>query len=97
MWGDITNDYILSCRGHLTKEDLMNLYNLEDQAIKYLISHRLDWSKKIDVIQDFAGLKLSVLGQESTSELRDIIHTVDADLMAWSRLNSSPQKLPRFG
>ncbi|KAF5690693.1 hypothetical protein FDENT_3764 [Fusarium denticulatum] len=81
MWGDITNDYTLVFHGSLTKEDLMNLYNLEDQAIKYLISHSLDWSKEIDVIQDFAGLKLSVLGQESISELRDIIYTVNADLM----------------
>ncbi|KAF5605262.1 hypothetical protein FPANT_1254 [Fusarium pseudoanthophilum] len=68
MWGDITNDYTLVFHGSLTKEDLMNLYNLEDQAIKYLISHCLDWSKEIDVIQDFAGLKLSVLSQESISE-----------------------------
>lgn len=82
MWGDITNDYTLSFHGYLTKEDLMSLYNLEDQAIKYLISHRLDWSKEIDVIQDFAGLKLSALGQESISELRGIIHTVNVDLMS---------------
>ncbi|KAF5579627.1 uncharacterized protein FSUBG_13582 [Fusarium subglutinans] len=81
MWGDITNDYTLLSHGSLTQEDLMNLYNLEDRAIKYLVSHRLDWSKEIDVIQDFAGLKLSILGQESISELRDIIHTVNADLM----------------
>ncbi|KAF5641310.1 hypothetical protein F52700_3376 [Fusarium sp. NRRL 52700] len=81
MWGDITNDYTLLFHGSLTKEDLMNLYNLEDKAIKYLISHRLEWGKEINIIQDFAGLKLSVLGQESISELRDIIHTVNADLM----------------
>ncbi|KLP23077.1 uncharacterized protein LW94_10500 [Fusarium fujikuroi] len=81
MWGGIINDCTLSCHGHLTQKDLMNLHNLEDQAIKYLISHRLHWSKEIDVIQDFAGLKLSVLGQEPISELRDIIHTVNADLM----------------
>ncbi|KAF5703151.1 hypothetical protein FMUND_13147 [Fusarium mundagurra] len=81
MWGDVTNDYTLVFHGSLTKEDLMNLYNLEDQAIKYLISHRLHWSKEIDVIQDFAVLKLSVLGQESISELGDIVHTVNADLM----------------
>ncbi|KAH7229146.1 hypothetical protein BKA60DRAFT_627695 [Fusarium oxysporum] len=81
MWGDITNDYTLLSYEYLTKEDLMNLYDLEYQAIKYLISHLLDWRKEIDVIQDFAGLKLSVLSQESISELRDIIHTINADLM----------------
>ncbi|EXL95039.1 hypothetical protein NOF04DRAFT_10643 [Fusarium oxysporum II5] len=81
MWGDITNDYTLLSYEYLTKEDFMNLYDLGDQAIKYLKSHRLDWRKDIDVIQDFAGLKLSVLSQESISELRDIIHTINADLM----------------
>ncbi|KAG6980465.1 hypothetical protein FOFC_04673 [Fusarium oxysporum] len=42
MWGDITNDYTLLSYEYLTKEDLMNLYDLEYQAIKYLISHLLD-------------------------------------------------------
>ncbi|KAH7490893.1 hypothetical protein FOMA001_g3102 [Fusarium oxysporum f. sp. matthiolae] len=81
MWGDITNDYTHLSYEYLTKEDLMNLYDLEYQAIKYLISHLLEWRKEIDVIQDFAGLKLSVLSQESISELRDIIYTINADLM----------------
>ncbi|CVK92768.1 hypothetical protein FPRO06_02676 [Fusarium proliferatum] len=96
MWGDIINDYTLSCHGHLTQEDLMNLYNLEDQAIKYLISHRLDWSKEIDVIQYFAGLKLSVLGQKSISELRDIIHTVNADLMGLVTAELEPTEAPKI-
>jgi succinate dehydrogenase flavin-adding protein (antitoxin of CptAB toxin-antitoxin module) len=91
MWGDITNDYALLFYGCLTKKDLMNLYNLEDQAIKSLISHRLDWRKEIDIIQDFAGLKLSAISKESISELRDIIHTVNADLM---RLVTAELELP---